>query len=75
MTTKQQVRRGLWKGTNFLKLWGSETISLFGSAITSLALPLTAVQLLNATPQQMGYLGAAQFLPFLLLSLQEFPVF
>lgn len=69
MTTKQQVQRGLWKDTNFLKLWGSETISLFGSAITSLALPLTAVQLLNATPQQMGYLGAAQFLPFLLLSL------
>ncbi|WP_019011731.1 MFS transporter [Deinococcus aquatilis] len=69
MTTEEQVSRGLWIDPNFLKLWGSETISLFGSAITSLALPLLAVQLLNATPAQMGYLGAAQFLPFLLLSL------
>ncbi|GAA5513944.1 hypothetical protein Dcar01_02693 [Deinococcus carri] len=69
MTTEQPVSRGLWVDTNFLKLWGSETVSLFGSAITTLALPLMAVQLLNATPAQMGYLGAAQFLPFLLLSL------
>lgn len=62
-------RGGLLTDTDFLKLWGSETVSLFGSAITTLALPLTAVNLLHATPVQMGYLGAAQFLPFLLLSL------
>ncbi|WP_412027376.1 MFS transporter [Deinococcus yunweiensis] len=54
---------------DFLKLWGSETVSMFGTAITTLALPLTAITLLDATPAQMGMLGAAQFLPFLLLSL------
>lgn len=54
---------------DFLKLWGSETVSMFGTAITTLALPLTAITLLDATPAQMGVLGAAQFLPFLLLSL------
>lgn len=69
MTAQPQTGRGLWREPDFLKLWGSETVSLLGSSVTTLALPLTAVQLLNATPQQMGYLGAAQFLPFLLLSL------
>ncbi len=60
---------GLWRDREFLKLWGSETVSLFGSAITTLALPLTAVTLLHATPAQMGLLGAATFAPFLLLTL------
>jgi MFS family permease len=52
-----------------LKFWGGETISLFGSQITLLALPLTAVLLLDATPGQMGILNASQTAPFLLLSL------
>lgn len=61
--------QGLWRDGEFLKLWGSETVSLFGSAITTLALPLTAVTLLNATPAQMGVLGACTFAPFLLVTL------
>jgi len=69
VTARSKTDRGLWRDPDFLKLWGSETISLFGSSVTTLALPFTAVQLLSATPQQMGYLGAARFLPFLLLSL------
>lgn len=60
---------GLWKDSNFLKLWFGETISLFGSEITLLALPLTAVVFLHATPVQMGYMNAASFLPFLLITL------
>jgi hypothetical protein len=60
---------GLWRHPDFLRLWTSETISLFGSQITFLALPLTAVLALNATPFEMGLLGALEFLPFLLLSL------
>ena len=65
----EATKSNLWRNNDFLKLWGSETFSLFGSAITGLALPLTAVKVLGASPAQMGYLGAAQFLPFLLLSL------
>ena len=60
---------GLWQHRDFMKLWGGETVSLFGSQITFLALPLTAVLILKATPAQMGILGAVEFLPFLLLSL------
>lgn len=60
---------GLWQNDDFRKLWLGQTISLFGSAITSLALPLTAVLNLQATPAQMGFLRAAQFAPFLLIGL------
>ena len=59
----------LWRHSDFLKLWTGESISLIGSQITFLALPLTAVTVLNATPFEMGVLGAVEFAPFLLLSL------
>jgi MFS family permease len=52
-----------------MKLWASESVSLFGSQITVLALPLTAVLVLGASPFEMGLLGMLGFLPFLLLSL------
>lgn len=38
-----------------MKFWAGQTISVFGSAITGLALPLTAVITLNATPAKMGF--------------------
>jgi predicted MFS family arabinose efflux permease len=46
-----------------------ETISLVGSQVTLLALPLTASILLKASPIQMGMLGASQTIPFMLLGL------
>jgi MFS family permease len=60
-------RAGLWSHPDFLKLWAGQTISLVGTEITRIAFPLTAVILLHATPAQMGFLGAAQFVPFLLV--------
>lgn len=59
----------LWRHHDFLKLWAGQTVSVFGSAITGLALPLTAVITLQATPAQMGLLAAAGTAPFLLLGL------
>src|SRR5438552_15306497 len=60
---------GLWRHPDFLKLWAGQSVSLIGSSVTGLALPLTAVLVLNATPAQMGIVRAAQYLPFLLLGL------
>jgi MFS family permease len=60
---------GLWRNREFLKLWSAQGISLVGSKITMLALPLTALMLLEATPLQMGYLAAAGSLPALLFGL------
>ena len=51
-------RTSLWRQNGFIKLWTGQTISLFGSAITTLALPLTAITILHATTFQMGLLLA-----------------
>jgi len=59
----------LWRHGNFLKLWTAQTISLVGTQVTALALPLTAILKLNASPLQIGLIGTAQFLPFLLVTL------
>ena len=59
----------LWRHGDFRKLWVAQTISVFGTGFTQLALPMIAVTLLAATPAQMGFLGMAQYLPFLLIGL------
>ena len=62
-------RKGLWRNHDFLKLWGSLTITHFGAQITTLALPLTAALVLNASPFEMGVLIALEALPFPLFGL------
>ena len=54
---------------DFLKLWGGQGVSLLGSQITEVALPLTAVLVLHANAAQMGVLGVARWLPFLVFTL------
>jgi len=61
--------RSLLRHPDFLKLWTAETISVFGSAITQLALPLIAATVLNVTPFEFGLLTTIEFLPFILFSL------
>jgi MFS family permease len=61
--------RPLSRSPDFLKLWSGQTVSLFGSYITELALPLTAVLVLHASAGQMGLLGTARWLPYLLFTL------
>lgn len=59
----------LLRDATYRRLWTSILISSFGGQITTLALPLTAAVLLNATPSQMGILTAMEIAPFVLLSL------
>src|SRR5215472_2669259 len=63
----------MWEGlrlrADFSKLWAARTMSLAGSQMTTLTLPLTAVLVLRASPLEMGLLQAMQFAPFLVLSL------
>jgi MFS family permease len=51
------------------KVWIGQTLSEFGSRITELAIPLTAILFLEASAAQMGYLAFVQRLPFVLLAL------
>jgi len=53
----------------FHKLWIGQSISAIGSSVTLLALPLTAALTLGASAEQMGFLTAAGWLPYLLFSL------
>jgi MFS family permease len=50
----------------FRRYWGSATVSMFGDQVTSIAMPLVAVLVLNANAAEMGFLMALQWLPSLL---------
>ncbi len=63
------VQNSLWRNRNFLMLWTSETISQFGSQFTGLALPLTAIIILNANSTELGVLTFAGSIPWLLFGL------
>ena len=65
----RKYRTALWKNSDFVKLWFGQTVSYFGSGITGIALPLTAVLILAATPVQMGILGALDGVSVLVISL------
>jgi MFS family permease len=52
-----------------MRLWGAQSISIFGTHISVIALPLLAVTTLNASPFEMGVLTAAASLPYLLIGL------
>jgi MFS family permease len=67
--TMNRLFTGLWKHADFRKLWAGQTISLFGSQITLLALPVVATVTLHANALQMGVLRAASSLPTLLFGL------
>lgn len=54
---------------NFTKLWAALSISLMGSSISTLALPLIAVVTIHASALEMGILAFAGQFPFLLCSL------
>ena len=58
-----------FRGTGFLRLWTGETLSLAGTEITFMAIGITAVTTLAATPWQMGVLVAAESAAVLLLGL------
>src|ERR1700744_3500066 len=59
----------LLRDATYRRLWTSILISSFGGQVTLLAIPLTAAVLMHASPTQMGYLTAAELVPFALLSL------
>jgi MFS family permease len=60
---------GLWRHSDFMSLWGAETISQFGTQVTLLALPLVAIVTLDESAFRVALLTTAEFLPFLLLTL------
>ena len=60
---------GLWRHGDFLKLWSAETVSVFGSQVGQLAMPLVAILVLDATAFEVAALGVVLFLPFIFFTL------
>lgn len=54
---------------DFRLLWSGETVNRFGSAISSVALPLIAISKLDASTFEVGLLTAAAWAPWLLIGL------
>lgn len=70
LSTSQDAKRdGVLANRDFTRLWGGETISLVGSQVTDMALPLTAILTLHATAFGIGLLNVARYAPFVLVSL------
>jgi MFS family permease len=53
--------------SSFSRYWMAAASSSVGSAVTAVAMPVLAVQLLGATPLEVGAVNAAQFVPYALL--------
>jgi MFS family permease len=62
-------RTGLRWHPAFTRLWAGQSISLLGSRVTIIALPLTAVYVLHVTAFEMGVLTAAGSIAYLLVGL------
>ena len=59
----------LFTHSNFKKLWIAQILSLLGTQVTVVALPIIAIKLLDASTVQVGVLTAMSYLPFLLFGL------
>ncbi|MFC4590804.1 MFS transporter [Sphaerisporangium corydalis] len=65
-TTERARPDTLWRDQDFLKLWAGQSLSLVGTQVTVLAMPIVAFLLLNASVAEMGLLGALARLPMVL---------
>ena len=54
---------GLWRNPGFLRFWAADTVSVFGSLITRIALPFTAILMLNASAFEVSLLVLADLVP------------
>lgn len=64
-----QRRDGVLRNRDFARLWVGETVSLIGSQVTLLALPLVAILTLSATVFEVGILNATRYAPVAVVSL------
>ncbi len=68
-SVRLQVRLGLLRDHDYRQLFAATTVAQVGVHVTRLAIPLIAVVALEATPFEVGVLGAVTMAPFLLVGL------
>ena len=60
---------GLWRHPDFLRLWGAQIGSAFGSRLTRTALPIIAILSLHAPPDAVALLAALGVAPGVVVAL------
>lgn len=55
--------------SSFARYWAAAAISSFGTAVTTVAMPVLVVQVLGASALEVGVVNAAQFLPYAVIGL------
>ena len=63
-----QIDKDLWKNPDYLRLWGAQTVSTFGSAASSIIYPLLILALTDS-PTAAGIASALRVLPYLVFSI------
>ena len=61
---RRWFRGRLWGHHDFLRLWLSQWIDMFGGQVVDLALPTLAILQLHAGPAQVGVLVGLEFVGF-----------
>ncbi|MFD1931104.1 MULTISPECIES: MFS transporter [Nonomuraea] len=69
MASPTSEQSTLWRNADFLRLWAGQSLSQLGSYVTYFAIPVIAVTVLNATPQEMGVVGFLLRAPMVLFLL------
>ena len=60
-------RPSLWRNRAFLFLWGGQSVSVLGSTVSGIIIPLYAVLALHVSTFEMGLLAAAGSTPYMLV--------
>ncbi|MGC1214921.1 MAG: MFS transporter [Micromonospora sp.] len=60
---------GLFGHPGYAKFWAADTVSTFGTYVTTVALPIVAIVTLQATDTQVGLVNGARWTPYLLFGL------
>jgi len=56
----------VWHNRDFVKLWTGQTFSQFGAYVSTVVVPLLAIETLDAGPDDLGLIGLLSKLPALL---------
>ena len=66
--TGSPPKRSLWRNRNFVLLWSGQAVSVLGTRVSSLALPLLVLATTHSAAQA-GFITSARMLPYLVLGL------
>ena len=64
----QNGNRSLWRNRDFLLLWGGQGVSVLGTKVSSLALPLLVLETTHSAAQA-GLITSARMIPYLVFGL------